>query len=87
MNSAYPTKPGMPFMQNFADQFFKYFVASDPNAKLPDFDPEHPSRCLKCRSSIAMTTQVARSCPIRVGRTPQPNSSCFGMPGLLAEPG
>ena len=37
-----PTRPGMPFMQNFADQFFKYFVAQDPNARLPDFDPEHP---------------------------------------------
>ncbi|MGI4940395.1 MAG: tannase/feruloyl esterase family alpha/beta hydrolase, partial [Janthinobacterium lividum] len=42
--SAYPTKPGMPFMQNFADQFFKYFVARDPEAALPEFDPEHPGR-------------------------------------------
>jgi feruloyl esterase len=40
--SAYPTKPGMPFMQNFAVQFFKYFVARDATAALPDFDPEHP---------------------------------------------
>lgn len=42
--SAYPTKPNMPFMQNFADQFFKYFVARDSEASLLDFDPEHPGR-------------------------------------------
>ena len=42
--SGYPTQPGMPFMQNFADQFFKYAVARDPAAALPDFDPEHPGR-------------------------------------------
>ncbi|GAC1600309.1 MAG: tannase/feruloyl esterase family alpha/beta hydrolase [Ramlibacter sp.] len=42
VTSAYPTKPGMPFTQNFADQFFKYFVARDAAASLPDFDPEHP---------------------------------------------
>ena len=37
--SAYPTTPNMPFMQNFADQFFKYFVARDAAAVLPDLDP------------------------------------------------
>jgi feruloyl esterase len=42
--SAYPTTPGMPFMQNFADQFFKYFVARDAAAALPDFDPTVPGR-------------------------------------------
>jgi hypothetical protein len=42
--SAFPTKDGMPFMQNFADQFFRYFVARDAEASLPDFDPEHPGR-------------------------------------------
>ncbi|MGI4797213.1 MAG: tannase/feruloyl esterase family alpha/beta hydrolase [Janthinobacterium lividum] len=41
---SYPTKPNMPFMQNFADQFFKYFVARDAEASLQDFDPEHPGR-------------------------------------------
>ncbi len=42
--SAYPTTPNMPFMQNFADQFFKYFVARDAEASLLDFDPEQPGR-------------------------------------------
>ena len=42
--SAYPTRPGMPFIQTFSDQFFKFFVARDANAALPDFDPEHPGQ-------------------------------------------
>ena len=42
--SGYPTTRDMPFAQNFVDQFFKYAVARDVAAALPDFDPEHPGR-------------------------------------------
>jgi predicted esterase len=56
--SAYPTEPGMPFMQNFADQFFKYFVARDPKAKLPDFDPEHPGRWQDRLNTLASMTDL-----------------------------
>ena len=42
--SGYPTQVGMPFTQNFVDQFLKYAVARDPAAALPEFDAEHPGR-------------------------------------------
>jgi hypothetical protein len=38
----FPTKPGMPFMHIFSDQFMKFFVAPNPQADWRGVDPENP---------------------------------------------
>lgn len=69
MPSGYPTTPDMPFAQNFVDQFFKYAVARDAAAALPDFDAEHLGRWEdRLRTLVAMMDLGDTDLSVSAGR-------------------